>query len=289
MSALAIAGLLFAAGLHAIWNLLAKRAKDNQAFLVSAVAVSTALLLPLALARWAPLPAAAWLIIILSAALEAAYYLLLGRAYRGGDLSLVYPLSRGSAPLFVAIIAFVVLGERIAPIGAVGIALTMLGIYVLHLKSFDRSALLEPFRALRESRTSQIAVLTGLTTASYSAVDKVGIGMVDPVQYIFVVFALSLVMLTPFMFFKKREAIAREWRTNWSSLLAVGTMIGGGYLLILIILSTNKVSYATSVRGASVVFGALLGMVVLKEGMGEKKLLGSLIIFAGIICIGLAQ
>lgn len=289
MSALAIAGLLFSAGLHAIWNMLAKRGRDNQAFLVNAVIVSTALLAPLALLRWAPIPAAAWPVIVLSAALEATYYLLLGRAYRGGDLSMVYPISRGSSPLFVTLIAVLVLGERIAPIGAIGIALTVLGIYVLHLKSFTRGALLEPLRALRDSRVSQIALLTGLTIAGYSAVDKVGVGMVDPVQYIFIVFALSLVMLAPFMAGRKRAAMAAEWRANWKSLLAVGAMIGGGYLLILIILSTNKVSYATSVRGASVVFGALLGMLVLKEGMSDKKLLGSLVIFAGIICIGLAQ
>jgi uncharacterized membrane protein len=289
MSIVAIAGLLFAAALHAVWNLLAKRGLDNQVFLICAVVVSTALLLPLAVARWTPIAPAAWVIMLLSAAFESGYYLLLGRAYKGGDLSLVYPISRGSSPLFVTLIAMIVLGERIAPIGGLGIALTVIGIYVLHLRSFDRVALLEPLHTLRDSRTSQIALLSGVTIAGYSVVDKVGVDHVDPVQYIFVVFLFSLVMLAPYMVLKRRAAVTREWRTNWRTLIAVGAMIGGGYLLILLILTTNKVSYATSVRGASVVFGALLGTVVLKEDLGDKKLIGSLIIFTGIICIGLAQ
>ena len=289
MSAIAIAGLLFAAMLHAIWNMFAKRSIDNQTFLIGSVMISTLLLAPLALTRWHPVSPAAWGIIVLSAALEAAYYLLLGKAYKGGDLSLVYPISRGSSPMFVTLLAVLVLGERIAPIGLFGIALTIAGIYIVHLKSFAKDALLEPFRAIANSRTSQLALLTGMTIAGYSAVDKVGVSMVDPVLYIFIVFAMSMVMLAPFMWLKKREALKIEWRVNWRTMLLVGAMIAGGYLLILIILASNKVSYATSVRSASVVFGALLGLVVLKEPLGDKKLLGAGVIFAGIICIGLAQ
>lgn len=289
MSAIAIAGLLFAAVLHAIWNMFAKRSIDNQTFLIGAVMLSTVMLAPLALTRWHAVSPAAWGIIVLSAALESAYYLLLGKAYRGGDLSLVYPISRGSSPMFVTLIAVFILGERIAPIGLFGIALTVAGIYVVHLKSFARDALLEPFRAIANSRTSQLALLTGMTIAGYSAVDKVGVGMVDPVLYIFLVFAISMIMLAPFMWLKKRDALKIEWRANWRTMLLVGAMIASGYLLILIILSTNKVSYATSVRSASVVFGALLGLLVLKEPLGDKKLLGACVIFIGIMCIGFAS
>lgn len=289
MSLIAIAGLLFSAMLHAIWNLLAKRSIDNQTFLIGAVGLSTVMLAPFALMRWQPVPPAAWGVIVLSAALESTYYLLLGKAYRGGDLSLVYPISRGSSPMFVTLIAVVILGERIAPIGVIGILLTVVGIYVVHLKSFQRDALLEPFRAIANSRVSQLALLTGMTIAGYSAVDKVGVGMVDPVVYIFLVFLISMIMLSPFMLLKKREALRTEWRVNGRTMLLVGAMIAGGYLLILFILASNKVSYATSVRSASVVFGALLGLLVLKEPLGDKKLIGALVIFAGIICIGFAS
>jgi drug/metabolite transporter (DMT)-like permease len=289
MSIAAIAGLLFAASLHATWNLLAKRARDSQAFLIAMLAVTTLILLPLAVLRFAPFEPVAWLVILLSGALEAAYLMLLGGAYRHGDMSLVYPISRGSSPLFVALIAAVVLGERISDLGALGIALTVIGIYVVHLRSFARDALVEPLHALRTSRSSQLALLSGFTIASYSVVDKIGVGYVDPVVYFFAVMAVCCALLAPFALKRKRDALATEMRVNWRAVGIVAVLNVVGYLLILIILATNKASYATSVRGASVVFGAVLGAVVLKEAMGNMKIFGASIIFAGIICIGLAQ
>lgn len=288
MNPIALAGLLFAAILHAIWNLFVKRGRDNQSFLVSAAACAMVMLAPLAWLRGTPVPADAWPIIILSGALEATYYLLLGAAYRGGDLSFVYPISRGSSPLFVVIFALAFQGERIAAIGAFGIVLTVIGIYVVHLKSFAVSALLEPLRAIVSSRTSQLALLTGMTIAGYSVVDKAGVAHVDQVVYIFWVFLISTSLVMPYMFLRRREALIAEWRLNWKMIVLVGFFIGGGYLIILLVLATTKVSYATSVRTASVVFGAALGALVLKEPLGDKKILGAAIIFTGIICIGFA-
>lgn len=285
----AIAGLLFAAVLHAIWNLLAKRGRDSQAFLIAMLVVTTLMLLPLAVVRYVPFEPVAWLVILVSGALEAAYLLLLGGAYKHGDLSLVYPISRGSSPLFVALIAAVVLGERISLFGALGIALTVAGIYVVHLRSFARESLVEPFRALRTSRSSQMALLSGFTIASYSVADKIGVGYVDPIFYFFAIMAVCCALLAPFALTRKRDALVTEMRVNWKAVVVVGALNVIGYLLILSILATNKASYATSVRGASVVFGAILGAVVLKEAMGNMKILGACIIFAGIICIGLAR
>jgi len=292
MSALAIAGLLFAASLHAVWNLLAKRGRDNQVFLMSAAAAAGVCMAPFAVARLlagAQVPPMGWLFIVISAVLESLYYLLLGKAYQGGDLSFVYPISRGSSPLFVALFATIFQGERIALIGGVGIAFTVIGIYIVHLKSFARTDLLLPFRSIATNRTSQLALLTGATIAAYSVNDKAGIAIVDPVVYIFFMFAISTLLLAPYALTKKRYALKLEWQLNWKMIVLVGAIIGGGYLLILFILADNKVSYATSVRTISVVFGAVLGAVVLKETLGDKKILGACVIFAGIICIGLAQ
>lgn len=288
MSIAAISGLLFASGLHSLWNLRAKQSSDQQAFLILAVIVSSAILLPFAIARWAAVPPAAWLIILISGLCEAAYFLLLSGAYKGGDLSLVYPVSRGSSPLFVTLIAAILLRETITPIGAVGILLTVIGIYVIHLRRFAADGLLEPFHALR-NRTSQLALLSGLSIAGYSVSDKVGVGYVDPVAYYFLTLTASIVILAPYIILRRRAAMATEWRLNRKSIVIAAVLILAGYLIILFVLTNNKVSYATSVRGASVVFGALLGTCVLREPLGEKKIVGSVIIFAGIICIGLAQ
>ncbi|BCX06075.1 MAG: membrane protein [Candidatus Roseilinea sp.] len=223
----------------------------------------------------------------LSALCEVVYFLLLGGAYTGGQLSLMYPISRGSTPVFTTLIAVTLIGERVSALGLAGIALVVGGIYILHLRNFRRAGWREPFSALRE-RTSQFALLSGLAVAGYSTVDKLGVAHVDPPVYMFLVFGLTMTLLAPYLLLCKRDAMCAEWRSNWRSILLTGATLAVGYLLILFILTTNKVSYATSVRGASVVFGAWLGAFVLKEGMGDKKILGALVIFAGIICIGLA-
>src|SRR5262245_45463530 len=120
--------LLASAAIHASWNLLSKRSEDKQAFLWLTLVATLVLLLVPALWLNKPIPAEGWLFIILSGVLEAAYFLLLGSAYQRGDMSLVYPLARGSAPLFVLLFAFVFLSERVRWGGAVGIAFIVLGI-----------------------------------------------------------------------------------------------------------------------------------------------------------------
>jgi drug/metabolite transporter (DMT)-like permease len=212
---------------------------------------------------------------------------LLGSAYKTGDLSMVYPLSRGSSPVFVTLIAVTLLGERPSAIGYAGIALVVLGIYVLHLRTFARADLLSPLRALRD-RTSQLAVLTGLMIATYSVLDKLGIKHAEPLTYIWLVLSVSALILAPYLLTRKRAEAAHELRANGLSILLVGAIVLGGYVLILIVLQTAPVSYATSARGISVVFGALLGALVLRESLTGPKLAGACLIFAGVACIGLA-
>jgi drug/metabolite transporter (DMT)-like permease len=287
MSWSALGLLLVAAFLHSFWNLLAKRSVDKIAFLMLAAAAGVLLFAPLALSNWRPIAPAGWLIIIASGLAEALYYLLLGAASKTGDLSMVYPLSRGSSPVFVTLIAVLLLGERPSAVGYAGIALVVLGIYVLHLRTFSRADLLSPLRALRD-RTSQLAVLTGLTIATYSVLDKQGIRYAEPLTYIWLVLAISALALAPYLLMRKRAEAVRELRVNWLSIALVGAILLGGYVLILIVLQTAPVSYATSVRGISVVFGALLGALVLRESLTAPKLAGACVIFAGVACIGLA-
>lgn len=285
---IAIVGLLLlSALLHAAWNLLAKRSLDKQAFLWLASLVSlTAFVVPFVLA-WRPVPPQAWPFIVLSGVLEAAYFMLLGSAYQRGDLSLVYPLARGSAPLFVVMFAALFLGEQVRWTGLLGIGLVVAGIYTLHLKVLDARGLLLPFLSLKE-RPSQIALLTGLTIGSYSVVDKVGVGYAGPISYLFLTFGVSAIVLLPYMWLAKSRAVRREWRDNRLSILAVGALSLCGFLLVLFALTTSKVSYVSPVREISVVFGAVLGALVLREPFARVKMIGSVLIFAGIVLISLA-
>jgi drug/metabolite transporter (DMT)-like permease len=289
MSVQTILLLALAAAVHSVWNLLSKRSLDKQVFLSLALVAALAIYLLPVVFLIRPFPAPVWGLIVLSGLLEAVYFLLLGSAYQRGDLSLVYPLARGSAPLFVTLFAFSFLGERPTPAGIAGILLIVLGIYTLHLKSLQPRGLLAPIVALGRERASQLALLVGVTIASYSVVDKVGVRYVSPLPYLYLVFLFSALALVPYMLAARRDALRREWRTNTWAILAAGVMFVASFGLVLVALTTSKVSYVSSVREMSVIFGAALGAFVLREPFGGTKILGAVLIFAGIICIALAH
>lgn len=292
---LQVVGLLALAGLvHSVGNLLAKRGEDAQAYLwlVLAVVAVGGLVPFLVLGAigglfGAPPPLVAWALVALSGALEALYYTLLGRAYQAGDFSLVYPLARGSAPLFATLIALVFLHERPSWAGAAGILLIVCGIYVLHVPAFDRKGLLAPLAALRGG-ISRLALVIGLVIASYSVVDKVGVGYVSPVLYLYLILVVPALLLAPRMLVARRAAVGREWTRRWPRIVTTAICFVGAYLLVLFALQTTQVGYVASVREVSVVFAAVLGSLVLRESFAEKKILGSLLIFAGILAIGLS-
>ncbi len=289
---LQVVGLLAFAGLlHSFGNLLAKRGEDAQAFLwLALVAVAIVGLIPCVVfyTRFsAPLPAVGWALVALSGALEALYYFLLGRAYQAGDFSLVYPLARGSAPLFATLIALAFLGERPSWAGAAGILLIVGGIYVLHVPAFDRKGLVAPLAAMRRG-ISLLALLIGLVIASYSVVDKRGVSYTSPLGYLDLILTVSAILLAPYMLVARREAVRREWAKRRWRIVTTAICFVAAYLLVLVALQTTQVGYVASVREVSVVFAVLLGTVALREPFAEKKLLGSLLIFAGILSIALS-
>ncbi len=296
---LQVVGLLAFAGLlHSVGNLFAKRGEDAQAYLwlvlaVVAVGGAVPLLVFGAISgmHGMSLPPIAWALVALSGALEALYYTLLGRAYQVGDFSLVYPLARGSAPLFATLIALLFLHEDPSWSGAVGILLIVCGIYVLHVPAFDRKGLLAPLVAVSGSMRggiSLLALVIGLVIASYSVVDKEGVGFVSPVLYLYLILVVPTILLAPRMLAKRRAAVRREWTRRWPRIVTTAVCFLGAYLLVLFALQTTQVGYVSSVREVSVVFAAVLGSLALREPFAEKKILGSLLIFAGILAIGLA-
>ena len=124
-----------------------------------------------------------------------------------------------------------------------------------------------------------------MTIASYSTIDKVGLRYVNPLLYIYLIFTVSALLLTPYMLLARRPSIRREWRTHKGVIVIAGVLSLSAYLLVLMALRFSQVSYISSTREVSVVFAALLGAFVLKEAFGGQKIAGSLLIFAGILCI----
>jgi drug/metabolite transporter (DMT)-like permease len=169
-----------------------------------------------------------------------------------------------------------------------GILLIVAGIYALHLKAFDRGALLAPLRALRHERASQLALLVGAVIATYSVIDKVGVGLVNPFLYIYVDFFVSAVALAPYMLLARGTAVRAEWRVNRARIVAAGAMFIVAYLLVLYTLTFTQVAYTSSIREMAIVFGAVMGNVILHEPFGRMKVVGALLIFAGILAIAVA-
>jgi drug/metabolite transporter (DMT)-like permease len=283
--------VLASAFLHAGWNYLLKKSDRKIVFIWWFLLVSVIIYFPVFPYFFpkASIPAAGWLCIVATGVIHAVYFGFMGGAYQRGDLSLVYPLARGSGPLFVPILAVILLGEEIALLGGIGILFIIGGIYCVHLRSFSGSAFLEPFRAFLHSGASLWALCTGLTIASYTLVDKIGVGLVYPPVYIYLLLLITWILLTPWVLIRERAELKSEWQRHKGAIVVVGFLSGFTYLMILFALTISKVSYVAAVREVSIVLSAYFGIVYLGEKHGRQKLLGAVMITLGVIAIGLSR
>jgi uncharacterized membrane protein len=290
MSGLALGIVLVAALFHASWNYLAKKSRKKIAFIWWFLLIASVGYLPMFM-YFLPqltLTPAGWVCIIATGVLHALYFWFMGGSYERGDLSLVYPLARGSGPLFVPILAVTLLQEQLSLPGVLGIILVVCGIYFIHLNSFNIHSMFEPFRAMRGS-ASIWALCTGGTIAGYSLVDKVGVGLVYPPVYIYLMFVISLLLLSPYVLVKERDALKMEWQVNRGPILIDGFLVLFTYLMILFAFRLSKVSYVVAAREVSIVFSALFGIIWLKEAHAHQKIAGALLIALGVVFIGLSN
>jgi len=282
-------GLLFlAAILHASYHLFYKRSLDKQAFAWCLLLVTVVAYFPLFLFATSPLslPPLGWACVLVSALAEVAYFVSMGKAYQVGDLSVAYPLARGSAPLFIALWATLFLREQLTTLGLMGILLIAGGLYLTNVRSWED--LWEPLRQLGNP-VSRWALLTGFCISVYSIIDKVGTKYVPPFTYIYLVLLATFLAFTPFILLSgKRANIAAEWRANKVGILIAGVADLLTYYLVLVVMQLSYVSYVGSVREMSVVFGAFLGSTLLREGYGRIRVLASALVFLGILLIGVA-
>jgi uncharacterized membrane protein len=276
--------------LHAVWNFLVKKSRIKIAFIWWAILFSTIFFFPMFL-YYRPrvtISSAGWHCIFATGIFHALYFWFMGGAYQRGDLSLVYPLARGSGPLFVPILAVLLLNEQLSTPGVLGIALVIVGIFAIHLRSFSVQSAREPFMTIRGS-ASVWALCTGGTIAGYSLVDKIGVNIVHPPVYIYLMFVITLFLLTPWVLVKARLDLKKEWQINKMKIFIVGFLELFTYMMILFALQISKVSYVAAVREVSIVFSALIGIVLLQERNAPQKLFGAVLICAGVVLIGLSR
>jgi drug/metabolite transporter (DMT)-like permease len=282
VSSFALTLVLSAAMIHATWNLLTKHSTDKVLFIWWTGIVGSVVLLPF-VASLSPAPswdAGTLARVALGAALRATYFVALGAAYSRGDLSLVYPLARGIAPILVPAAGVLLLGERLTPPAAAGIALVTAGVYIMNVPRLTRDGLLAPLTAL-STPAARFAALTGLLTASYSVVDKWTIDAGVPAAwYAYLTIPVAALLLTPWAWSHPRRLA--EWHANRGAIVAVSVLMTASYLLVLFALRTAPVSHVAPAREVAIVFGAILGALVLREPHGRQRVVGALLIVIGV-------
>jgi drug/metabolite transporter (DMT)-like permease len=260
-----------AAVLHVTWNVLLKTAGDPLRAATVGMATAAVVLCPTVLLVWfvvgrPNVPVETMVLSVVSGALEALYFAFLASAYRRGDLSLVYPLARGTAPLLAVAIGVGLLQERLGPIGFVGVACLLVGLLSLQ----------RPWQYLRASgRASSgaagFALLTGVTIAAYSAVDRVGVRGTEPWIYAGLIWATGASFLAIYAWVYRRRWASRSAEPDSASAFsprraAVGGLITlGAYLLILVAFTVAPLTAVAPLRESAIVLASGWGAFRLRE------------------------
>ena len=287
MTALSLVLVLLSAVAHASWNLMLKRAGDPEVFAWVMLVVGSILLAPvgLALLWYNSMDFPGLWFLLASVVLHVFYFMLLARGYATGDLSLVYPVARGMGPMLVPVLAVILLGEIVETMAIVGIAAIVGGIYTISWWGNFHQVLRSPLLFLR-SAGMRYAVLTGLTIAVYSIVDKEGVGHIQPLLYIYFMFIGTVALLAPYILANKgMETVKAEWRANAVPITVSGLLAFAAYGLVLTAFSLSRVSYVAPAREVGIVIGVLMGIFLLKEPFGRGRLLGSGLIVGGLVLI----
>jgi uncharacterized membrane protein len=218
----------------------------------------------------------AWPFILATGIIHAVYFFALAKAYEYGDISVVYPISRGSGIAGTAIIAYLLLQEKISSVGTVGILLISLGTLLLGLTN------------IRQKRGIFFSLLVAVMIIGYSIVDKLGVGIMHPLGYIFGLVLLTTIFLAPYILINKQQELLSAMKNMKKYSLIIGLGSGGTYLIILFVFQIVQVSYVVAARELAVAIGALLGFIFLQEQFSAQKLLGIMGIVIGMILIKLA-
>ena len=289
MSTLAFILIVISAVMHALWNLLVKRSRHKTVFIwwmfVASGGLFTATL-PLVTVEFHWPDTRTLLLVTVGAVCFVLYHLLNGRAYRGGDLSVVYPLCQTSM-VYVPIWGMWLLGERLTPLGIAGILLVILGAYSVQMERVSLAEFIRPFRNLG-SDSVRYALAAGFIYSLGSIAEKVGVRDYSPLYF---TYFLVLIMLGIMNFNilrpRYRPLIAAELREHWGLILVSGPVMMASFLTFRYGLNLSPVSYAVPVRQVSILMGVLIGIFFLGESCGRIRLGAALLILAGAILIRL--
>jgi drug/metabolite transporter (DMT)-like permease len=273
MSGLVMAAVLFAALLHAAWNAIVKSSPDKQLDTVLVTAGAAAV--SIVSLFFVPVPAPqSWGYLAASALIHVAYFALVAAAYRTGDLSYVYPIMRGSAPLLTAIVAGVLLAEPLGLGGWAGIVLISAGILLLAANQWRQGRFDAP--------QTLFALGNALVICVYTLVDGIGTRLSgNAFSYVGWMLAFNAILLVAFAALRRPEALVAHTRARWHLGLAGGTFTWASYAIALWAMTQAPLAMVAALRETSVIFGTILAAVVLKERFGATRYAAALLVCAG--------
>ena len=272
--------VLIAAVLHASWNALVKVGGD--ALVRLGLVNLTAALCALPFLFFVSVPALeSWPYLIASTVVHQFYYLFLILSYRVGDLSHVYPIARGSAPLLVAVGAYALAGETLNFQGMLAVALICTAILSLAFHGGWREGIGKPVC---------FALCTGVTIAAYTLCDGLG-GRAsgDVFGYIVYLFTIDAVPIVLFTVILRRRVLAKTLRASWRPGLAGGALAFGAYGLVIWAMSLTPMTYVSALRETSVIVAALIGTRLLKEPFGSRRITAASLVAGGVVLLQLSK
>ena len=277
--------ILVAACAHAAWNLAAKRGgAGGTAFTFLYLAISAGLLVPIAVVDALvthEVPNLTWVLAgAVSGVLQTAYFLLLQRGYAAGDLSVVYPLARGTGPLLSVVFAILLLHERVTGWALAGAAAVVCGVFVIGLGRTSGAKL---------GPSVGYALATGVTIASYTlwdgnAVTTLG---VPPLAEYGIGAIVEAGLLLPYAL-THRPAVAANWREHRNPALVVAVLAPLSYILVLYAMRLAPVALVAPARELSIVIGGILAWRVLGEPNPARRLAGAAIVLTGIVTLAVS-
>ena len=285
-----IAGLI-----HALWNIAAKKAGGDVRF-----AGLTALIMAIV---WAPVGfyvgwnivptwgVVEWFFICLSGALHVLYFIVLLRGYRKADLTVVYPLARGSGPLLSSSIAILFFHEHLSVLGGFGIIAVVSGVFLIaggpKLIQSLRQSVAQSDQQLRVKKGIFYGMFTGVFIAAYTVLDgyAVKVLLLSPILVDYFGNFARIAFLAPSLLRNPQQTML-SWKKEWKYALVVGSISPISYVLVLYAMQMAPLSHVAPAREVSMLFAAIIGGQLLDEGHRIQRVLGALCIAAGVIALG---
>jgi drug/metabolite transporter (DMT)-like permease len=270
--------LLLSSLMHAGWNFYAKRSPANKVVILW-MGWMCAGFITLPFAIWtADFSQFGWhwiALLCLTVSIHAVYLYSLGSCYNVGEMSIIYPISRGIAIFMTVTIMLVFNLEEISSRGVLGVISLIIGIGFITIKRF---------RDLERRAIMINAAKVGVFVSLYSIVDKFSLQYIPAFLYISLMFTMTGLVLSPMMFFKLRSHALVVFNKHRSYSAMIGLVSFTTYYMVLLALDSAPASYVVALREISIVFGSILGMWLLKEEKSKRKIIGIIIITAS-VCI----